>query len=236
MIRDENASLVGYVFVDVDLNKTDIGSYVNAAKNIVDKHVILPEGYTLGWSGQYENMQNVEKRLKIVVPLTLFLILLLLHMNTKSWTKTGLVLLAIPFSLIGAVWFLYFLDYNMSIATWVGIIALMGLDAETGVFMLLYLDIAYDDRVKEGKMNNPEDLREAIIEGAVHRIRPKLMTVMCLFIGLIPIMWSSGAGADVMKRIAAPMIGGIVTSFILELLIYPVIYQIWKTKSLPVKN
>ncbi|HXH73440.1 MAG TPA: CusA/CzcA family heavy metal efflux RND transporter [Bacteriovoracaceae bacterium] len=234
MIRDENASLVGYVYVDVDLGKTDIGRYVEAAKEAVDKKVILPEGYTLGWSGQYENMQNVEKRLKIVIPLTLFLILLLLHMNTKSWMKTGLVLLAIPFSLIGAVWFLYFLDYNMSIATWVGIIALLGLDAETGVFMLLYLDIAYDEHVEKGKMRNASDLRDAIIEGAVHRIRPKLMTVLCLFIGLVPIMWSSGAGADVMKRIAAPMVGGIVTSFILELLIYPVIYYIWKSKSLPV--
>lgn len=233
MIRDENAELVGYVYIDVDLNKTDIGSYVDRAKEAVEKKVKLPEGYTLGWSGQYENMQNVEKRLKLVVPLTLFLILLLLHMNTKSWAKTGIVLLAIPFSMIGAIWLLYFLGYNMSIATWVGIIALLGLDAETGVFMLLYLDIAYDERVKKGQMRNEADLREAIIEGAVHRIRPKLMTVLCLFIGLIPIMWSSGAGADVMKRIAAPMIGGIVTSFILELLIYPVIYDIWKTKSLP---
>jgi copper/silver efflux system protein len=198
--------------------------------------VKLPEGYTLEWSGQYENMQNVEKRLKLVVPLTLFLILLLLHMNTKSWAKTGLVLLAIPFSLIGATWFLYFLGYNMSIATWVGIIALLGLDAETGVFMLLYLDLSYEDRMKKGLMRNEADLREAIIEGAVHRIRPKLMTVLCLFIGLIPIMWSSGTGADVMKRIAAPIIGGIVTSFILELLIYPVIYDIWKTKSLTSKK
>ena len=232
MIRDENASLVGYVYVDVDLSKTDIGSYVDFAKKTVEEKVKLPEGYTLEWSGQYENMQNVEKRLKLVVPFTLFLILLLLHMNTKSWTKTGLVLLAIPFSLIGATWFLYILGYNMSIATWVGIIALLGLDAETGVFMLLYLDLSYDDRVKKGLMRNESDLREAIIEGAVHRIRPKLMTVLCLFIGLIPIMWSSGTGADVMKRIAAPMVGGIVTSFILELLIYPVIYDIWKSREL----
>src|SRR5690606_37705456 len=142
-------------------------------------------------------------RLQLVVPLTLFLILLLLHMNTKSWMKTGIVLLAIPFSMIGAVWLLYFLGYNMSIATWVGIIALLGLDAETGIFMLLYLDIAYDDQLKKGLMRNEADLREAIIEGAAHRIRPKLMTVLCLFIGLIPIMWSTGAGADVMKRIAA---------------------------------
>lgn len=231
MIRDENASLVGYVYVDVNLEETDIGSYVEEAKRVVDKKITLPEGYTLSWSGQYENMQNVEKRLKLVIPLTLFLIILLLHINTGSWVKTGIILLAIPFSLIGAVWFLYFLDYNLSIATWVGIIALLGLDAETGVFMLLYLDLAYEDRVKRGMMRNEEDLREAIIEGAVHRIRPKLMTVATLFIGLIPIMWSSGEGADVMKRIAAPMIGGVITSFILELLIYPVIFSIWKKRK-----
>jgi Cu(I)/Ag(I) efflux system membrane protein CusA/SilA len=232
MIRDENGSLVGYVYVDVDLAKTDIGSYVDFAKKTVEEKVKLPNGYTLEWSGQYENMQKVEKRLRLVVPLTLFLILLLLYMNTKSWTKTGLVLLAIPFSLIGAIWFLYFLGYNMSIAVWVGIIALLGLDAETGVFMLLYLDLAYENRVQKGLMRNESDLREAIIEGAVHRIRPKLMTALCLFIGLIPIMWSSGTGADVMKRIASPMVGGIVTSFILELLIYPVIYDIWKSRAL----
>ena len=153
-------------------------------------------------------------------------------MNTKSWMKTGIILLAIPFSMIGAVWFLYFLGYNMSIATWVGVIALLGLDAEMGVFMLLYLDLAFDEHVEKGKMRDRHDLRDAIIEGAVHRIRPKLMTVATLFIGLLPIMWSTGAGADVMKRIAAPIIGGIVTSFILELLIYPVIYYIWKSKSL----
>jgi Cu(I)/Ag(I) efflux system membrane protein CusA/SilA len=232
MIRSENASLVGYVYVDVDTSKTDVGSYVKQAKEIVDSKIKLPEGYTLSWSGQYENMQNVEKRLQLVIPLTLFLILLLLHMNTKSWVKTGIVLLAIPFSMIGAVWFLYFLGYNMSIATWVGIIALLGLDAEMGVFMLLYLDLAFDEHVEKGKMRDRHDLRDAIMEGAVHRIRPKLMTVATLFIGLIPIMWSTGAGADVMKRIAAPIIGGVVTSFILELLIYPVIYYIWKIKSL----
>jgi len=228
MIRDENASLVGYVYVDVNLEEMDVGTYVEEAKRVVNEKITLPEGYTISWSGQYENMENVEKRLKLVIPLTLFLILLLLHMNTRSWVKTGIILLAIPFSLIGAVWFLYFLDYNLSIATWVGIIALLGLDAETGVFMLLYLDLAYEDRVKRGEMRNDNDLREAIIEGAVHRIRPKLMTVATLFLGLIPIMWSTGEGADVMKRIAAPMIGGITTSFVLELLIYPVIFSIWK--------
>lgn len=232
MIRDENASLVGYVYVDVDPNKTDIGSYVADAKKIVQEKIKLPTGYTLTWSGQYENMERVKERLKVVIPLTLILIILLLHFNTKSWVKTGIILLAVPFSLIGAVWLLVALDYNVSIAAWVGMIALLGLDAETGVFMLMYLDLAYDDRKKKGQMNNAKDLHDAVIEGAVHRVRPKLMTVMALFMGLIPIMWSTGAGADVMKRIAAPMIGGLMSSFILELLIYPVIFYLWKEKEI----
>lgn len=232
MIRDENASLVGYVYVDIDLSHTDVGSYVERAKKVVQEKVSLPTGYTLSWSGQYENMQRVKERLKIVIPLTLVLIILLLHFNTKSWVKTGIVLLAVPFSLIGAVWLLYFLGYNLSIAAWVGMIALLGLDAETGVFMLMYLDLAYDERKAKGKMNNLKDLHDAVMEGAVHRVRPKLMTVMALFMGLIPIMWSIGAGADVMKRIAAPMIGGLFTSFLLELLIYPVIFYIWKEKEI----
>ncbi len=232
MIRDENASLVGYVYVDIDLNKVDIGNYVENAKKVVSEKIKLPTGYTLSWSGQYENMERVKQRLKIVVPLTLLLIIFLLHFNTKSWTKTGIILLAVPFSLIGVVWLLVALDYNLSIAAWVGMIALLGLDAETGVFMLMYLDLAYDERKKKGQMNNQKDLHDAVIEGAVHRVRPKLMTVMALFMGLIPIMWSTGAGADVMKRIAAPMIGGLFTSFLLELLIYPVIFYIWKEKEI----
>ncbi len=236
MIRDENASLVGYVYVDLDTTKTDIGSFVEEAKKIVASHIKLPTGYTLAWSGQYENMARVKERLKIVIPITLLLIIFLLHFNTKSWVKTGIVLLAVPFSLIGAVWLLVFLGYNLSIAAWVGMIALLGLDAETGVFMLMYLDIAYHDREKRGQMRNEKDLHDAVMEGAVHRVRPKLMTVLALFVGLIPIMWSVGAGADVMKRIAAPMIGGLFTSFTLELLIYPVIFYIWKAKELKLKT
>ncbi|MBX7149548.1 efflux RND transporter permease subunit [bacterium] len=232
MIRDENASLVGYVYVDIDPAKTDVGSYVDEAKKIVSEKVKLPEGYTLAWSGQYENMQRVKERLTMVIPLTLIIIIFLLHFNTGSWVKTGIILLAVPFSLIGAVWLMVGLDYNLSIAAWVGMIALLGLDAETGVFMLMYLDLAYHDREKSGRMKTRSDLIDAIIEGAVHRVRPKLMTVMALFMGLIPIMWSIGAGSDVMKRIAAPMIGGLFTSFILELLIYPVLYLMWREKSL----
>ena len=176
-------------------------------------------------------MQRVKDRLKVVLPLTFFLIAFLLYLNTKSWVKTVMVLLAVPFSLIGAVWFLYLLHYNISIAVWVGMIALMGLDAETGVFMLLYLDLAYAEAVKNGKMKNNEDLTAAIIHGAVKRARPKLMTVMAAFMGLLPIMWAQGSGADMMKRIAAPMIGGLFTSFALELLVYPAIYAIWKSKE-----
>ncbi len=232
MIRDENASLVGYVYVDIDPNKVDIGTYVNRAKAHLQSKVKLPEGYLLSWSGQFENMARVAERLKVVIPITLVLIVFLLYFNTKSVVKTSIILLAVPFSLIGAVWLLVFLDYNLSIAAWVGMIALLGLDAETGVFMLMYLDLAYHDREKRGQMSSRKDLHDAVVEGAVHRVRPKLMTVMALFMGLIPIMWSVGAGADVMKRIAAPMIGGLFTSFILELLIYPVIFYLWKERSL----
>ncbi|OGR59695.1 MAG: cation transporter [Elusimicrobia bacterium GWA2_69_24] len=226
MIRNENGLLAGYVYVDVA--GRDIGGYVEEAKKQVASALSLPAGYALQWSGQYENMARVKERLKIVIPLTLFIILFLLHMNTGSWPKTGIVMLAVPFSLIGAVWFLYLLDYNVSIAVWVGMIALMGLDAETGVFMLLYLDMAYYDMVRQGRMRSEAELEEAVLHGAVKRVRPKLMTVACAFMGLLPIMWSLGTGADLMKRIAAPMIGGLFSSFLLELLVYPPVFYLWK--------
>jgi len=228
MIRDENGRLSGYVFVDLDTSKRDIGSYVADAKKTISEKVKLPPGYQLIWSGQFEFMERVKERLVIVIPITIFLVFLLLYFNTRSVTKTMIILLAVPFSAVGAVWFLYLLGYNMSIAVWVGLIALMGVDAETGMFMLLYLDLAYHEAQTKGRMRNWNDLREAIVEGAVKRLRPKVMTVGVMFMGLIPIMWSTGAGADVMKRIAAPMIGGIFTSFILELVVYPAIYAIWK--------
>ncbi|OGW86799.1 MAG: cation transporter [Omnitrophica bacterium RIFCSPLOWO2_01_FULL_45_10b] len=230
MIRDENGMLAGYVYIDI-LDR-DIGSYVREAKEKVVKEITLPKGYHLIWSGQYENMILVKNRLKIVVPLTLFIIFLLLYMNTKSMVKTGIVLLAVPFSLIGAVWLLWILGYHISIAVWVGMIALMGLDAETGVFMLLFLDLSYRDAVEKGRMRTKDDLEEAIIHGAVKRVRPKMMTVMAAFMGLLPIMWSMGTGADMMKRIAAPMVGGLITSFALELLVYPVVYAIWKSNEM----
>ena len=226
MIRDEDAQLAGYVFID--MAGRDIGSYVEEAKKKVAEQVQLPTGYTLSWSGQYEYIQRAKERLIYVVPLTLLIIFVLLYMNLRSATKCAIVLLAVPFSMIGAIWFVYLLGYNMSVAVWVGIIALAGVDAETGVIMLLYLDQAFEKWRKEGRMRTIADLREAITEGAVKRIRPKMMTVMAILVGLLPIMWSHGAGADVMKRIAAPMIGGVISSFLLELMVYPAIYEIWR--------
>jgi Cu(I)/Ag(I) efflux system membrane protein CusA/SilA len=230
MIRNENGLLAGFVYVDV--KDRDIGGYVEEAKRLVEAKVKPPTGYSLIWSGQYENMIRVKERLNIVVPITLLLIMLLLYLNTKSWVKTGIVMLAVPFSLVGAFWLLWALGYNLSIAVWVGMIALMGLDAETGVFMLMYLDLAFDDQVKSNRMNTLADLKEAVIHGAVKRIRPKMMTVMAAFMGLIPIMFSMGTGSDVMKRIAAPMVGGLISSFALELLVYPAIFYLWKKRSL----
>ena len=226
MIRDENGMLNGYVYVDI--SGRDVGSYVQDAKQLLRSRLQLPAGYTLSWSGQYEAMERVRERLTIVLPLTLFLILMLLYWNTKSAVKTMIIALAVPFSAVGAIWFLHFLGYNMSIGVWVGLIALMGVDAETGVFMLLYLDLAFEQARREGSLNSLKGLRHAIMQGAVKRIRPKVMTVACMFLGLAPVMWSAGTGADVMRRVAAPMIGGIFTSFILELMVYPAIYEVWK--------
>ena len=230
MIRDENGMLAGYVYVDVA--DRDVGSYVDEAKQLVRHTVKLPTGYSLVWSGQYENMQRVRQRLALVVPLTLVLIFLLLYLNTRSAMKTGIVMLAVPFSLIGAVWLMFILGYRVSIAAWAGMIALMGLDAETGVFMLLFLDLSFDEARRSGKLRTLAELEEAVIHGAVKRIRPKIMTVAATTMGLMPIMWSMGSGADMMKRIAAPMVGGLTTSFIMELLVYPAIYLLWKKKKL----
>ncbi len=229
MLRDENGFLAGYVYVDIA--GRDVGSYVEQARQLVENTVSLKPGYVLQWSGQYENMIRVRERLKVVIPITLMLIFFLLYMNTQSAVKTTIVMMAVPFSAIGAIWLFYFLHYNVSIAAWVGMIALMGLDAETGVFMLLFLDLSYDQANTQGKLNTREELDEAIIHGAVKRARPKMMTVSAAFMGLLPIMWSTSAGADVMKRIAAPMIGGLATSFLLELLVYPAIYKLWKGKD-----
>jgi Cu(I)/Ag(I) efflux system membrane protein CusA/SilA len=229
MLRDENGFVAAYVFVDIA--GRDVGSYVEEAKRVVAEHVQLPPGYVLQWSGQYENMMRVRERLKVVVPITLALIFVLLYANTKSAFKASVVMLAVPFSAIGAIWLFYFLGYNVSIAAWVGMIALLGLDAETGVFMLLFLDLSHDEAARAGRLRTAADLDEAIVHGAVKRARPKMMTVAAAFMGLLPIMWSTSAGADVMKRIAAPMIGGLATSFLLELLVYPAVYKLWKARG-----
>ena len=226
VVRSEDTRPNAWVYVDI--RDVDVGSYVQNAKRTVAEKIKLPAGYNIIWSGQYEYMQRAEKRLMVVIPMTLFIIFVIIYLNTRSVMKVAIVFLAVPFSLIGAFWFLYLLGYNLSIAVWVGIIALAGLDAETGVVMLLYLDHAYDDWKKKGLMRGLRDLKEAIHHGAVKRVRPKIMTASVIIAGLMPIMWSHGAGADVMKRIAAPMVGGVVTSVLLELAVYPVIYYLWK--------
>lgn len=230
VIKSENARPNAWVYIDIE--NTDVGTYVKTAQKIVSKKIHLPAGYSLIWSGQYEYMQRAAKTLSLVIPLTLLIVILLLYFNTKSFTKTGIILLALPFSMVGAIWFLYFAGYHMSVAVWVGIIALLGVSAETGVVMLLYLDIAYENWSKSGKMKTLHDLRESIFDGAVKRIRPKMMTVTVLFFGLLPILLGHAAGSDVMKRIAAPMIGGIFTSLIMELTIFPAIFYIIKKRKL----
>ena len=232
MIRDENGLVAAYVYVDFDTAKVDVGSYVERAKQKVAAELKPRPGVTLAWSGQYENMLRVRDRLKVILPITLVLIFVLLYLNTRSSFKAAVVMLAVPFSAVGAIWLLHLLGYNLSIAVWVGMIALMGLDAETGVFMLLFLDLAHDEARKQGRLRTTGDLVEAIIHGAVKRVRPKAMTVAAAMIGLLPIMFSTGTGADLMKRIAAPMVGGLATSFVLELLVYPAIYYLWRRRGL----
>ncbi|MFZ1082178.1 MAG: CusA/CzcA family heavy metal efflux RND transporter [Candidatus Kryptoniota bacterium] len=229
-IRTEGA--VPTIYVYVDANTSDIGGYVSKAKKYLTDNLKLPDGYFVTWSGQFEFMQDAAKTMAYIIPATLVLVLLIIYLNTKSLTKTLIVMLAVPFSLVGAIWFLYILGYNISVAVAVGMIALAGLDAETGVVMLLYLDIAYDKMRAAGKMLTFENLKEAIHEGAVRRVRPKMMTASAILAGLIPIMWATGSGADVMKRIAAPMVGGVITSVLLELAVYPVIYYLWKGREL----
>ncbi len=233
-IRNENGQKVGYVFVDVE--GKDFEGYVNEAKELIREKVDLPPGYFVQWAGQYEYLQRVKEKLTIIVPITVLIIFLLLYMNFKSATETMIVLLSVPFSLVGSIWLLYLLGYDMSVAVWVGMIALAGLAAQTGVVMIIYLDEAYMRWKAEGKMNNITDLHGSITEGAVQRVRPKMMTVMSTTLGLLPLMWSLGTGADMMKRIAAPMVGGLITSTILTLVIIPVVYSIWKGRGLEVNN
>ncbi|TSA02428.1 MAG: efflux RND transporter permease subunit [Nitrospiraceae bacterium] len=229
-ISDESGALAGLVSVAV--GGRDLRGYVEDAQRAVQQQITLPPGYTLKWSGQYEHLLRAEERLKLVAPVTLAVILLLLYLNFRSLAKSLIVLLSVPFAAIGAVWYLHYLGYNLSVAVWVGIIALAGVAAETGVVMLVYLDEAYERHAREGRMNSVQDLREAIMDGAVQRVRPKMMTVAAIMGGLLPIMWTTGTGADVMKRIAAPMIGGMVSSTILTLLVIPVIYALWRGRAM----
>jgi Cu(I)/Ag(I) efflux system membrane protein CusA/SilA len=234
-IKSEAAIPNAWIYVDVQ--GVDIGTYVRGAQQTVNDaiqrgEINVPTGYSIFWSGQYEYMQRAKARLMIVVPFTLLIIIFIIYLNTQSWIKTFIVLLAVPFSLVGAFWALYLLDYNMSVAVWVGIIALAGLDAETGVVMLLYLDLAYADWKKKGRLRTTADLRDAIYNGAVKRVRPKAMTAAVIIAGLLPILWSHGTGADTMKRIAVPMVGGVVTSTLMELLVYPAIFFLWRRRSL----
>jgi len=229
-IKSENSRRTAWVYVDI--RGIDVGTYVKNAREAVTANITLPPGYSIVWSGQYEYIEATRQRLMVIIPLTVLIIFVLIFVSTRSAVKTGIVFLAVPFSLVGAFWLLYLLGYNMSIGVWVGLIALAGLDAETGVVMLLYLDLAFTKWTAEKRMRTQGDLMQAVHYGAVQRIRPKLMTVITIIAGLLPIMWSTGAGADVMKRIAAPMVGGAVTSLIMELLVYPVIFFIWRSKKL----
>jgi Cu(I)/Ag(I) efflux system membrane protein CusA/SilA len=230
-IADEAGALAGLVSVAV--SGRDLRGYVEDAQRAVRQRITLPAGYSLQWTGQYEHLVRAEERLKLVVPVTLGLILLLLYLNFRSLVKSLIVLMSVPFAAIGAIWYLSYLGYNLSVAVWVGIIALVGVSAEIGVVMLVYLDEAYERRAREGRMATAQDLHEAILEGAAQRVRPVMMTVAAIMGGLLPIMWTTGTGADVMKRIAAPMIGGMVSSTILTLLVIPMLYALWRGWSAP---
>ena len=231
MVQSEDGQLFGLVSIDVA--GRSLGEFVRDGKAAVARQVVLPPGYRIAWAGQFEHLLRAESRLAWVIPLTLLIVCLLLFMSLKSVADTALVMLAVPFSLVGAVWLLWLLHYNLSVAVWVGMIALAGLDAETGVLMLFYLNLAHRERIAAGQLRDRGDLMEAIVEGAAHRIRPKHMTVLAILLGLLPIMWGHGAGADVMKRIAAPMLGGVISSFVLELLVYPAVFAWWKGRRLP---
>jgi Cu(I)/Ag(I) efflux system membrane protein CusA/SilA len=232
MIRDEAGMLVGYVYVDMEASKRDIGGYVDDAKRAVAKDVRLPSGYFLKWTGQYELLQQMQARMKVLVPLTLLIVLLLLYMNFGNLTEALIVLASVPFALVGSIWLMTLLHYNLSTAVWVGIIALVGLAAQTGVVMVVYCDSAYHRRKREGRIRDLDDIVESTLEGSVQRVRPKLMTVATMMIGLVPLLWSQGAGADVMKRVAAPMVGGLFTSAFLTLEIIPVVYTYWRYAQL----
>jgi Cu(I)/Ag(I) efflux system membrane protein CusA/SilA len=229
-IKSENARRTAWLYVDI--RDIDVGTYVGQAKKAVDSSVSFPSGYSIVWSGQYEYMQRAQQRLRMVLPVTLLIIFLLLYFNFRNVTESLIIMLSLPFALVGGIWLMWLSGYNMSVAIGVGFIALAGVAAETGVVMLLYIDNAYKDRLLHGQMNSRKDLHAAVVHGAVERVRPKLMTVTTTIAGLLPIMWSQGTGSQVMKRIAAPMVGGLVTSTILTLIVIPAIYFLWKGRRL----
>jgi Cu(I)/Ag(I) efflux system membrane protein CusA/SilA len=236
MIRDEAGLLVGYVYVDIVADR-DVGTYVDDAKAAVERArangtLAIPSGYYIKWTGQYELLADMEARMKILIPIALLITVVLLYLQFKNFTEVLIVLLSVPFALVGSVWALWMLNYNLSTAVWVGVIALVGLAAQTGVVMIVYIDHAYERRLREGRIRSLEDIIEAHAEGTIQRVRPKLMTVGTMLIGLVPWLWAQGSGADVMKRIAAPMVGGLVTSAFLTLEIIPVIYTYWRNEQL----
>ena len=216
----------------IDIRDIDVGGYVEAAREAVAEGVALPPGYTVAWSGQYEYLERAQQRLLYVIPLTLLLIFVLIFLTTRSAAQTCLVLLGVPFAVTGSLWFLHLLGYDLSIAVWVGIIALAGLYAETAIVFLLYLNVSVGDYRDRGLLIDRSALRQAIRRGAVQRVRPIMMTIATDVFGLLPIMWSAGAGADVMKRIAAPLVGGVVTSGAVVLLLFPVVFYLWKGRGL----
>jgi len=229
VVRTEDAQLTAWVYVDVV--GRDIAGYVADAKRMVEEEVTLPPGYTLVWSGQYEYMQRAQERMKLVIPATLAIIFLLLYFTFRKVGEALIVMISLPFALVGGIWFIWLLGYNMSVAVAIGFIALAGVAAETGVVMLIYLDQAWEARRRDGTSPSLHQLYEAVMEGAVERVRPKMMTVTAIMAGLLPILWGGGAGASVMKRIAAPMVGGMISSTVLTLVVIPAIYSLWKERE-----
>jgi Cu(I)/Ag(I) efflux system membrane protein CusA/SilA len=228
MIKDENGVLVGYVFADIDPTQRDLGGWVDDAKALVAAQLKLPTGYRLQWTGQYEFLTQMEARLRYIIPLTLVLVVALLYLSMRGWPQTLLVLSSLPFAVAGSIWLLAFMHYNLSTAVWVGLIAVAGVAAETGIVMVVYLDEAFERYMREGRIHNPEDVDAAVVEGASARVRPLLMTVATTVLGLLPLLWEAGVGADVSARTAAPVVGGLWSCMFLTLLVLPAAYAMWR--------